>query len=267
MRSSQPPSPYLEAHLEAAPSWGLEASLSRASARAAEWVRGAPPGAPGRRRRSGGRSVPGIPGGGSVPAGQVRGGARAFPARDPSPGARCGPYQVLRSEALHLALRAGGRALGALAEPAAGRLGARRPTGKKGRSAAPRQPPSATDFALCAILSGPRPPRAPGAARVHPPIRASPRAPAPRPGLFAARLNHHAVRLPTCPCSPLKREVPAGLATTLRAPRWGLISVRPRRQQEIESLRKPLPRAGHGGMPNYIYMANRNFLKIHFLEQ
>lgn len=221
MRSSQPPSPYLEVHLEAAPSWGLEASLSRASAPGAEWVLGAPPGAPGRRRRSGGRSVPGIPGGGSVPAGQVRGGARAFPARDPCPGARCGPYQVLRSEALHLALRAGGRALGALAEPAAGRLGARRPTGEKGRSAAPRQPPSATDFALRAILSGPRPPRAPGAARVHPAIRASPRAPAPRPGLFAARLNHRAVRLPTCPCSPLKREVPAGPATTLRAPPLG----------------------------------------------
>lgn len=183
--------------------------------------RSTPLGAPGTRRRRGGRSVRGIPGGGSVPAGQVRGGARAFPARDPSPGARCGPYQVLRSEALHVALRAGGRALGALAEPAAGRLGARRLTGEKGRSAAPRQPPGATDFALCAILSGPRPPRAPGAARVHPAVLASPLAPPPGPGLFAARLNHRAVRLPTCPCSPLKCEGPAGPATTLRAPRLG----------------------------------------------
>ena len=42
MRSSQPPSAYLEAHLEAAPIWRLEASLSRASAPAAEWVRGLP---------------------------------------------------------------------------------------------------------------------------------------------------------------------------------------------------------------------------------
>ena len=60
-----------------------------------------------------------------------------------------------------------------------------------------------------------------GAARVHPTVRASPPAPPLRPGLFAARLNHSAVRLPTCPCSPLKREIPAGPATTLRAPPLG----------------------------------------------
>lgn len=122
--------------------------------------RSTPPGAPGtRRRRAGGRSA------GSGRRKRPRGAGAwrgpSLPHARSLPAARCGPYQVLRSEALHLARRAGGRALGALAEPAADRLGARRPTGEKGRSAAPRQPPSATDFAPCAVLSGPRAPPGP----------------------------------------------------------------------------------------------------------
>lgn len=161
MRSSQPPSPYLETHLEAAPSWCLEASLSRASAPAAEWVRGPPRQVPPGRGGAGREVDPRDPGRRKRPRGAGAWRGPSLPHARSLPAARCGPYQVLRSEALHLARRAGGRALGALAEPAADRLGARRPTGEKGRSAAPRQPPSATDFAPCAVLSGPRAPPGP----------------------------------------------------------------------------------------------------------
>lgn len=68
MRSSQPPSPYLEAHFQRRPCWGQPRGqpLSRLRPSSRRENRGAPPGAPGRRRRSGGRPVPGIPGGGGA---------------------------------------------------------------------------------------------------------------------------------------------------------------------------------------------------------
>lgn len=171
MLRSQSPSPYLEVPLEASPSWCWAASLSRASAPGL-----GPEVLPARCPQD--AAAPGGGGGGrwvlirggsweaeaSGRAGAWRGPSlppRSFP-RGPSPGARCRPYQVLGAEALHPALRPRVRALGAHAEPTAGRPGARQSSGGKGHSAAPRPPSGATDFAPGAAPRAPRPPRAPG---------------------------------------------------------------------------------------------------------
>lgn len=161
MLRSQSSSPYLEVPLEAAPSWCWAASLSHASAPGLGFEV-LPARCPQDAAAPGGGGalwvlIRGDPGRRKRPGGQVLGGARAFP-RGPSPGARCRPYQVLGAEALHPALRPRGRALGAHAEPTAGRHGARQSSGGKGRSAAPRPPSSATDFAPGAAPRDPRPP-------------------------------------------------------------------------------------------------------------
>lgn len=79
MRSSQPPSPYPGGAPRGGPKLGPRGpTLPRLRPSSRVGPR-CPARCPGRRRRSGRRSVPGIPGGGSVPAGQVRGGPGPSP--------------------------------------------------------------------------------------------------------------------------------------------------------------------------------------------
>lgn len=198
MLRSQSPSPYLEVPLEAAPSWCWAASLSRASAPALGSAKcpqdAAAPGGGG----AVGIDPRGILGGGSVRAGKCLEGP------EPSPAVLL-PRSLPRGQVQALpGARCGGTA--SCAPPQGPRTGSpRRAHGGPARGPAVKRGEGAQCRPAAAFeRHGLRPWRCPEG----PPAPASTR---------AARLNLRAVGRPGSPCRPLKREAPAGPATTLGA--------------------------------------------------